>query len=136
MFDNLFISEKNISEILQPFAVLPYEGESQEVSTLQQFASLSNSEMVYACDELGNKIAVGVLVNNEFGLQDNKFDDFSIQNSSTVAVDDSANASWVAAIEECTTEVKENDEKDRETDEIDQLPSKFTRLRRNVKLPK
>ena len=51
---------------MKPLAVIPLETISQsQLTAMQQFADGSNSQMVYACDELGNNVAVGLFVTDE-----------------------------------------------------------------------
>ena len=51
------------TEMLPPLAVIPLDAATgKDLASLEQFANDSNSQMVYAQDEFGNNIAVGVFV--------------------------------------------------------------------------
>ena len=61
----IFIVDKD--EILKPLAVIPLkENNGDEISYLENFASSSNAQMIYACNELGEKVAVGLFVTESF----------------------------------------------------------------------
>ena len=84
--------------------------------TLEDFEAVSNSEMVYACDELGNQIAVGVIVSNSCELPSDEKKITAIPDCESVDFPASANDSWVGAMEECGTETIENVESDEKCD--------------------
>ena len=75
---------------------------SEEISKWNEIALKSNSNLVYACDELGNQIAVALIVNPSFNVDgkvkvDNAYDSQNIQQE------------WVvAAVEECSTACDDN----------------------------
>ena len=103
-------------------AVFPQDDvKHEEVSSLEQFAAVSNSEMVYACDEFGNKIAVGVIVSNSFDVSPTNEDISKIESSSCIDLDQSANGSWVGAMEECATEEIENIQTDEQSQPKDEI---------------
>ena len=59
------------------------------------------SEMVYAVDSSGNKIAIGLFVTDSFALESNT--DIKAEFDNTVKSNDNPNRNWVTAVEECVT---------------------------------
>ena len=88
------------SQYLEPLAVFPVASATSNTidPQMEAFASTSNSEIVYACDEFGNQIALGLIINEDYSLENMKR-----QNVLEPEVDGIANNSWVAAVEECST---------------------------------
>ena len=92
-----YISDTVPEEVLQPLAVIPIEQPDPAHSgDLQSFANQVNAPLVYACDEFGNQIAVGVFVTDSFGQIQDKKAEFG-----EVKVDGNPNPNWVGAVEEC-----------------------------------
>ena len=105
--------DRKESEVLKPVAVIPLkESNSHEISYLESFATSSNSQMVYACNENGEKVAVGIIVTESFYG--------SSENSAEAEVICEPNAAWIAAEEECVTEdLKSKDLKQEIANEVD-----------------
>ena len=95
------------SELLQPIAAITLNEETDsKIGLLENFAATSNSHMVYAYNEAGEKVAVGIFVTENF-------DENACNNCSNCylryedADDDqkiNGNGQWVAAEEECVSE--------------------------------
>ena len=97
-----FVISDTSADILAPFAVIPLETPNAEASaSIQDYAEASNSNLVYAQDEFGNNIAVGVFVTEEFHPFV-KSEDLSMGNPT-----ENQDINWVAAVEECLTECNE-----------------------------
>ena len=97
------ISIKEGSEILKPIAVISLNGNDNnvQVSTLENFATASNSQLVYACNEFGERIAVGLYVTESFTDNSADFD----KNSKMKPIQANAeNEKWIGAVEECVTQ--------------------------------
>ena len=77
----------------------------KDLASLEQFANDSNSQMVYAQDEFGNNIAVGVFVTEAFCPNDVMAKDLDDRISNSGECSPQANINWVGALEECPTEV-------------------------------
>ena len=69
--------------------------EPSTVPSLEMFAGQSNTNLVYAHDEFGNQLAVGLMVTDEFMGKEQP-------NKGNVIKDDDIN--WVGAVEECGTQ--------------------------------
>ena len=92
-------------QILKRIAVIPFnEGTNDQVGLLENFALSLNSQMVYACNEYGEQVAVGIFVteNFEVGNRDARKDCEVAEKSEVNEFD--ANNDWVAAQEECVTD--------------------------------
>ena len=90
------------SDPLPPLAVIPLDSvKDTHITSLEQYAESSNSNLVYAHDEFRNDIAVGVFVTDDFHGTFMKNKDTEEQNYSTEAVNVHPNITWVAAVEEC-----------------------------------
>ena len=84
---------------------MPFDNtSSHRVVSLEDFATSSNSDLVYACDKFGNQIAVGVFIkSSESGKEQN----YEIKHENFADIADNPinpTSQWVAAIEECATE--------------------------------
>ena len=64
---------------------------------------------MYAQDEYGNDIAVGVFVTEHFVEKGIISENMKEENVSASEITDQPNITWVAAVEECPTAVKENE---------------------------
>ena len=66
--------DNQAGQILRPIAVIPLNGPEDEshISYLKSFATASNSEMIYACNELGEKVAIGLYVTESFNSNSNQ----------------------------------------------------------------
>ena len=90
------------SEFIPPLAVIPFTDEGNaQISSLHEFANASNSNLIYAQDEFGNNLAVGVFVTEEFAQN------VTEGNYSTHDGQQTEQAAWVGAVEECVTEAGE-----------------------------
>ena len=99
----LFFVEHLDSDFLQPLAVVQLdESTTNESSSLEKLATDSNSEMVYACDEFGNPIAVGVFVTESFSNLVSPNENSQFQEGQ---IHRKADPTWVGAVEECATNV-------------------------------
>ena len=104
MLGNMPSSEEG--QILRPLAVIPLnDGNAEEISTLENFAATSNSQMIYACNELGEKVAVGLFVTENFNVTCPDTNDLALQESFQLPSQSTGNDAWVGAEEECVTEI-------------------------------
>ena len=93
-----FLISENNCHIIAPLAVIPLQQECiSEISSLQQFADASNSNLIYAQDEFGNNLAVGVFVTEQFD------EHFTGEKYSTEHGQEGEQVGWVGAMEECIT---------------------------------
>ena len=72
-----------------------------QVTSLEQYAESSNSKLVYAHDEIGNDIAVGVFVTEDFNVNIIENKDEKEEKYSTEDINSQPNITWVVAVEEC-----------------------------------
>ena len=94
------------TEMLPPLAVIPSDAATgKDFASREEFANDSNSQMVYAQDEFGNNIAVGVFVTEAFCPNDVTAKDLDDKISNSGECIPQANINWVGALEECPTEV-------------------------------
>ena len=90
---------------MKPLAVIPLkDNNGDEISYLESFASTCNAEMIYTCNENGEKVAVGLFVTDSFyrtsGINPEECEKYSSE-----GYDESiANGNWIAWQEECVTE--------------------------------
>ena len=90
---------------MKPLAFIPLkDNNGDEISYLESFASTCNAEMIYASNENGEKVAVGVFVTDSFygtsGMNPEECEKYSSE-----GYDESiANGNWIAVQEECVTE--------------------------------
>ena len=89
----------NDSQFLQPPTVIPsVNGSDGTACLLEELAAKSNSDIIYAQDEFGNNIALGLVLNEDFSAGH----DVKVENSIQAVDMDVENDNWVAAVEECT----------------------------------
>ena len=96
------------SEILRPIAVIPLnKGNHENMGLHENFARTSNSQMIYACNEYGEKVAVGLFVTENFNAHYAKTkEDYKVEESS-LSNEVNLYGQWVAAQEECVTDSSE-----------------------------
>ena len=96
------------SEILWPIAVIPLnEGNHENMGLLENFAHTSNSQMIYACNEYGEKVAVGLFITENFNAHNAETkEDYKVEESS-LSNEVNLYGQWVAAQEECVTDSSE-----------------------------
>lgn len=75
--------------------------DTNDLCSLEHFAEGTNSQLVYAQDEFGNNIAVGVFVTKSFAENAIEGKDLKEEHDDLGA---EGNIDWVAAIEECPME--------------------------------
>ena len=100
------------ADILKPFVVIPLQDAAgEDVSYMESFARSSNSEMVYACDEQGNKLAFGLFVTDSFEQEAGHADiikQFAGKDNEEIKNESSAeifsDTQFVGAVEECVSE--------------------------------
>ena len=120
------------SEILKPLAVIPLnEASKSDLTCLQQFAQASNSEMVYACDEFGNNLAVGLFVTTAFEDEKCKGEKVKHEDIEESKGIDLSEANWVGAVEECVTESKEVYHEEVEVDSEKELGVRIYKVNRD-----
>ena len=85
-------------------------------SALESYGNASNVNMVYATDEFGNNIAVGVFVTNKFTGNEGKMEGIESQDINKPFKEEGS-FPWVGACEECPTQATEVDEKGKCNDE-------------------
>ena len=90
---------------LEPLAVILLDlVTDNQMQSLKQYAESSNSNLVYAHDELGNDIAVGVFVTEQFTvtmMQSQKIED----EYSSHELKEHPNITSLGAVEECPSEI-------------------------------
>ena len=72
--------------------------EDPQSSMFVDVAAASNGELVYAVGEDGNKIAVGVIMKEDFGYENN-----NLECNESKKIDDFEDCTWIAGEEECMT---------------------------------
>ena len=98
--------------VLQPLAMVAmgHGNNCDKVSNLESVAKQSNGQLVYALDDEGKQVAVGLIVPLP---EPNEVDISSCEPESFLKENVEVNSSWVGAVEECVTadEFKENEVK-------------------------
>ena len=94
------------TEVLAPLAVISMENtENNAMACLNQYAGASNSNLVYAHDEFGNDVAVGLFVTNEFFPNTIENEHVKVEKCLPDELKEPPNITWVAAVEECESEI-------------------------------
>ena len=108
-----FFSEFSCSEIVEKMQVIPLvqHGNGQDL-TVENLGPVDNSNLLYAVDEFGNHLAIGVFVPQAHdNFQDVIQPDNGLEDKFKIPIKHEDDPNWVAAVEEIVTDSVAPDEK-------------------------